>query len=220
MRLPHVDLNMNDFKNKEVLFLGAHPDDIEIGCFGVISLLSILGCNITFCICTSEGIRKDEIDKSVEDLKKNGINIQNSYMLDFKDTKLYEEKSELKDKLSEIFSDKKIDFIFTHSRNDLHQDHRLVAEITLELFRGPNIFAYEIPKFDGNSFKPNLYFGLNHQIVQKKVDHLMTHYKSQQRKIWYRPSTFEATMSLRGVESGKYFAEGFEVIKYILGERQ
>jgi len=61
MRLPHVDLNMNDFKDKEVLFLGAHPDDIEIGCFGVISLLSILGCNITFCICTSEGIRKDEI---------------------------------------------------------------------------------------------------------------------------------------------------------------
>ena len=48
----------------------------------------------------------------------------------------------------------------------------------------------------------------------------MTHYKSQQRKIWYRPSTFEATMSLRGVESGKYFAEGFEVIKYILGEHQ
>ena len=71
MRLPHVDLNMNDFKNKEVLFLGAHPDDIEIGCFGVISLLSVLGCKITFCICTSEGIRKDEINRSVEDLKKN-----------------------------------------------------------------------------------------------------------------------------------------------------
>ena len=94
------------------------------------------------------------------------------------------------------------------------------GRVLVELFRGPNIFAYEIPKFDGNSFKPSLYFGLNHKIVQKKVDHLMTHYKSQQKKIWYRPSTFEATMSLRGVESGKYFAEGFEVIKYILGEHQ
>ena len=94
---------MYDFKNKEILFLGAHPDDIEIGCLGLIYRLSELGCNITFCICTSEGSRKTEFNKSVEDLRRSGISLQNSYTLDFKDTKLYEQRSELKDNLKYIF---------------------------------------------------------------------------------------------------------------------
>jgi len=209
---------MYDFKNKEILFLGAHPDDIEIGCLGLIYRLSELGCNITFCICTSEGSRKAEFNKSVEDLRRSGISLQNSYTLDFKDTKLYEQRSELKDNLKYIFKSKKFDFIFTHSGSDLHQDHRLISEITLELFRGPNIVAYEIPKFDGNPFRPNLYFGLKQQLAQKKVNHLMKHYKSQHDKIWYNSSTFEATMVLRGVEASKIFAEGFELVKHIIEE--
>ena len=88
--------------------MGAHPDDIEIGCFGVISLLSALGCKITFCICTSEGSRKAEFNRSVEDLRRSGISLQNSYTLDFKDTKLYEQRSELKDNLKYIFKSKNI----------------------------------------------------------------------------------------------------------------
>jgi LmbE family N-acetylglucosaminyl deacetylase len=209
---------MYEFKNKEILFLGAHPDDIEIGCLGLIYQLCKLSCNITFCICTSEGSRNAEFNKSVEDLRQSGINLQDSYTLDYKDTKLYEQRSELKDEIKDLFKSKKFDFVFTHSHGDLHQDHRLISEITLELFRGPNIIAYEIPKFDGNPFRPNLYFGLNQQSVQKKVNHLMKHYKSQHDKLWYNSSTFEATMVLRGVEASKLFAEGFEVVKHIIEE--
>ena len=209
---------MNKLKNKKVLFLGAHPDDIEIGCLGVISLLSGLGCNMTFCICTSEGERKFEFNKSVEHLRQKGFNISESHALDFKDTKLFEHRKELKNKLKKLFKNDEFDLIFTHSKNDLHQDHRLVSEITLEIFRGPSILAYEIPKFDGNPFIPTMFFGLNHETMQQKIDHLMMHYDSQQNKMWYNQHTFKATMTLRGVEAGKYFAEGFEVIKYIMEE--
>jgi|TARA_B110000977_G_C10983465_1_gene457040 LmbE family N-acetylglucosaminyl deacetylase len=211
---------MDKFTNTEVLFLGAHPDDIEIGCLGVIHLLSGLGCNLTFCICTSKDERKKEFNKSVNHLRQNGLNIIESYTLDFKDTKLFEQRSELKDELNNLFENKKFDYIFTHSKSDLHQDHRLIAEITLELFRGPNILSYEIPKFDGNPFNPKMFFCFGRAIMQKKVDHLMAHYQSQHNKAWYRPSTFEGTMSLRGVETGKCFAEGFEVIKYIIDEEK
>src|SRR5262249_15693008 len=92
------------------------------------------------------------------------------------------------------------DLIFTHRREDLHQDHRTIGELTWNAFRDHNILEYEIPKFDGDLGSPNFFVPLSEEMAQRKVDHLMSHFLSQHRKPWFTPSTFQAVLRLRGIE--------------------
>ena len=110
------------------------------------------------------------------------------------------------------------DLIFTHCRHDLHQDHRLLCQLTYNTFRDHLVLEYEIPKWDGDLRTPNVYFPLLNSSAQRKVDLLMQHFPSQAGRDWFTPDTFEALMRIRGLEArapeGK--AEGFYARKLIL----
>ena len=110
------------------------------------------------------------------------------------------------------------DLIFTHRRDDAHQDHRMVSELTWNTFRDYCILEYEIPKYDGDLGRPNVFVSLGSSIRRRKVRHLMSAFPSQHRKKWFSASTFDALMRLRGVEcaSPEGYAEAFHARKILI----
>ncbi len=110
------------------------------------------------------------------------------------------------------------DLVFTHSRNDAHQDHRLLAELTWNTFRDHLILEYEIPKYDGDLGRPNVFIPLESELCEKKVQYVMDSFPSQRDKRWFEANTFMALLRLRGMECNapSGFAEAFYSRKIML----
>lgn len=201
-----------------VLCLGAHCDDIEIGCGGTImKLADKYGIQqLLWLVFTSSDERAAEAKKSAEhfaqDCKKKEIIIK-----DFKDGFLPYDARQVKLSLEELkpFNP---DIIFTHYRHDLHQDHRTVCELTWSTFRNHLIFEYEIPKYDGDLGSPNCYVIIDEGAARKKVQIIMDCFQSQAKRQWFDEETFFSLMRLRGVESASptRYAEGFYVRKTVV----
>jgi LmbE family N-acetylglucosaminyl deacetylase len=106
--------------------------------------------------------------------------------------------------------------VLTHAGTDLHQDHRLVAELTWNTFRDQLILEYEIPKYDGDLGAPNVFVPLEEEVVARKVELLLEHFPSQREKHWFTEDLFRGLMRLRGVESATRFAEAYRCRKLAL----
>jgi len=109
------------------------------------------------------------------------------------------------------------DVILTHAREDAHQDHRLVCELTWNTFRDQLILEYEIPKWDGDLGQPNLYVGLGEETLSRKIELLHRHFGSQRSKAWFDEETFRGLARLRGMECRQRYAEAFFARKLLLG---
>ena len=146
----------------------------------------------------------------LKDVESKEINI-----LDFRDTLLPESKPELKKVLESIKTDIVPDIIFTHHRHDLHQDHKVLSELTWNSFRNHLILEYEIPKYDGDLGHPNFFVSLHEKVVEKKIQALLTYYESQKQKHWFDAETFVSLLRVRGLEiaSPTRYAEAFHVKK-------
>jgi LmbE family N-acetylglucosaminyl deacetylase len=123
------------------------------------------------------------------------------------------------EQIKEVFESLKLispDLIFTHTGRDLHQDHRVVNQLTWNTFRDHLILEYEIPKYDGDLRSPNVFVGLEPAIVERKIDYLVKFFQTQRSKRWFDEETFRGLMRLRGVESGMRYAEGFYGRKVVL----
>jgi len=195
-----------------VLCIGAHPDDIEIGCGGtVLGLLEnnphlkldwvVMGCN---------ALRKAEAQAAFE-AWTNGRENCFAHLFEFEDTLFPSQIVEIKRAMHKLSESIQPDIIFTHRREDFHQDHRTLAEVTWNTFRGHLILEYEIAKYEGDLGNPNVFVPLTNEIATKKTEMLMNIFATQQTKPWYSRETFEAMMRLRGVESksASGFAEAF-----------
>jgi LmbE family N-acetylglucosaminyl deacetylase len=108
--------------------------------------------------------------------------------------------------------------VLTHYRHDLHQDHRVIGELTWNTFRSHLILEYEIPKYDGDLGAPNFFVGLDRETCKRKADYICRSFASQRDKQWFTAETFLALQRLRGVESNAPhgFAEGFHCRKFVL----
>jgi len=202
-----------------ILCVGAHSDDIEIGCGGtILRLLSDYDdVEVHWVVLGSSGERDGEAVASAEkflaDVKKKEIIIQHFRTSFF--PYMGEEIKDFFEKLKEKISP---DIIFTHYRNDQHQDHRLVSELTWNTYRNNLILEYEIMKYDGDMGSPNLFVHLDDTICQQKVRFIMDSFKTQREKDWFTPDAFLSLLRIRGIESkapGKY-AEGFYCRKVVL----
>lgn len=202
-----------------VLCLGAHSDDIEIGCGGTILhlLRRYPGCKITWVVFTASGVRKEEAERGVEGFVGKE-RIDRIELREFRDGFLPFVGAEVKAVFEELKASVQPDLIFTHTRKDAHQDHRLLSELTWNTFRNHLILEYEIPKYDGDLGQPNVFVPLEEDDYKKKTRLLMETFGTQRSKRWFDESTFMGLMRLRGMESNSEsgYAEAFYCRKLVL----
>jgi LmbE family N-acetylglucosaminyl deacetylase len=201
-----------------VLCLGAHCDDIEIGCGGTILQLKKLFPHAAFhwVVLTGSGIREQEALKGAE-LFTSGCE-KEVVLRKYRDGFLPHGGGEAKEFFEELKSRIEPDLIFTHWSGDAHQDHRLISELTWNTFRNHLVLEYEIPKYDGDLGRPNAFVSLDKATLKMKLDHIFEAFASQQAKAWFDRETFSGLMRLRGMESNSPsgYAEAFFTRKLVL----
>ena len=202
-----------------ILFLGAHCDDIEIGCGGTILRLreSMPEAEIRWLIFSSNEERRREAmesaDRFLGERSRSSVRIES-----FRDGYLSYAGDRVKDVFEEVKREGSPDLIFTHHRHDLHQDHRLVNELTWNTWRDHVILEYEIPKYDGDLGQPNVFVAISPEQVERKIKTVLEVFGSQTSKPWFDADTLSAILRLRGVESNapERYAEGFYARKLLL----
>ena len=202
----------------KILCLGAHADDIEIGCGG--TLLRVLSGNssaeIVWVVFSATKERELEARNSAEKFLA-VTKSKEIFIKDFRDGFFPFDGANIKEFFENL---KRVspDLIFTHYGKDAHQDHRLISELTRNTFRDHLILEYEIPKYDGDLGRPSLFLPLDSNLFQRKVDFIMDGFPSQHRKRWFQRETFLSLMRLRGMECNapSGYAEAFYCRKIVL----
>lgn len=202
-----------------VLCLGAHCDDIEIGCGGTVLRLIDHSPQalIHWVVLSSNSERAGEAERSAAAFlaqSQEGRIIIKA----FRESYFPWLGAEIKDFVEEVHASFEPDVVFTHYRDDRHQDHRLVSDLTWNTFRNNLILEYEIPKYDGDLGSPNLFVALDEATAQRKVETLIRHFPSQRARHWFDEQTFWGLLRLRGVESRaeQRFAEAFYCRKLLV----
>lgn len=202
----------------KILCLGAHSDDIEIGCGGTILRLieQYPRCTFYWVVFSAIGVRKTEAQRAAESFA--GSRLQHLLLKDFADGFMPYAGSDVKTVFEELKQAISPDLILTHNRKDAHQDHRLLSELTWNTFRNHFILEYEIPKYDGDLGQPSVFMPLTSEVCQTKIRYLMDAFESQRSKSWFEESTFQSLMRLRGMEcnSPSGYAEAFYCRKVVL----
>jgi LmbE family N-acetylglucosaminyl deacetylase len=210
-------LNADPAGPLKILCLGCHSDDIEIGCGGTILRLAEMypQCEIHWVVFSAIGDRQAEAQRGAERFA--GKHLRGPRLQSFRDGYMPFVGAEVKDVFEELKSIEP-DVIFTQSRKDAHQDHRLIAELTWNTFRNHLILEYEIPKYDGDLGQPNVFVPLDADQAKRKIQYLMEVFQSQRSRRWFEDSTFLALLRLRGMECNapSGYAEAFFSRKLVI----
>jgi LmbE family N-acetylglucosaminyl deacetylase len=203
---------------RRILCLGAHSDDIEIGCGG--SILRWLqedpDLEFYWVVLSSNSTRKKEATDSAELFLKGARNKQ-IVVESFRDGFFPFQGTEIKEYFEGFKKRFSPDLVLTHYRDDRHQDHRLVSDLTWNTFRRELVLEYEIPKYDGDFGQPNFFVHLDEAVCAQKIKNILDIFKTQTEKHWLTEDTLRAILRLRGVEShADKYAEAFYCRKMIL----
>jgi len=202
-----------------VLCLGAHSDDIEIGCGGLILQLTErrAAVDVTWVVFSASGRRQREARRSAAWFLQRASR-RRLVTKSFQDGFFPYEGARIKRAFESLKTTTRPDLVLTHYRDDRHQDHRVVSDLTWNTFRDHLIFEYEIPKFDGDLGIPNCFVPLERDVCRRKVAFLNAAFGSQRDKHWFSSETFYGLMRLRGMEcrARDGFAEAFYARKVAL----
>src|SRR5258708_35449 len=197
---------------KRILALGAHPDDIEVGCGGTILRLVAeqRGLEVLWVVFSSTPERAEEGRSSAAAFLE-GVPTKRVIIRDYRDGFLPYSGSAVKNEFEALKREFSPDLVFTHYRDDRHQDHRLISELTWNTWRDHLILEYEIPKYDGDFGSPNFFASLSPRIIDRKVGLLLEYFASQRGKPWFTGDLFRAVARIRGMEAAapEGLAEGF-----------
>jgi LmbE family N-acetylglucosaminyl deacetylase len=203
-----------------VLCLGAHSDDIEIGAGGTLLTWMDQGIrlDVHWCVLSGAGEREREAKASARDFLAAAEN-REIEVLNFRDGFFPEQGERIKLWFEALKNRVDPDIIISHRQDDAHQDHRQVARLVWNTFRDNLILEYEIPKWDGDMARPNMYMPVPAHVFKRKVDLLISHFASQREKQWFDAETFFGLARLRGMEcrADERYAEGFIARKLSLG---
>jgi len=217
-----LTLPQNPSNPLKVLCLGAHSDDIEIGCGGTILhlLSSHRNLDVVWVVFSSGREREREARTSaalfLKHAKRKKVMVKN-----FRDGFFPYEGGRIKGFFEEIKKSIGPDLIFTHYRGDRHQDHRTISDLTWNTWRRHLILEYEIPKYDGDFGSPNLFVPLSKPAYERKIETVLSAFRSQINKQWFSREVFLSIMRLRGMEANapSGYAEGFYCRKSVLEAR-
>ena len=196
---------------RTILLLGAHCDDIEIGCGATLHQFAAanISARIVWVTFSSTEERRMETKNAAARILT-GVQDASIEIMNFEESNFPSHLAKLKncfEKLKEL----RPDIIFTHYRSDLHQDHRTISDLTWNTFRNHLILEYEIPKYDGDFGTPNIFVPMTRAALTEKCDTLLNCFASQRSRTWFTSETFEAVARLRGIECGAPdgYAEAF-----------
>ena len=207
-----INLKSSGERPLRVLCLGAHSDDIEIGCGGTILQMLSTPRNLEFfwVVFSSGNEREREARKSAE-LFLDQANHKEVIVKNFRDGFFPYDGGKVKEFFEELKKLVSPDLIFTHYRNDRHQDHRTISDLTWNTWRSHLILEYEIPKYDGDLGSPNWFVPLTRQVCDRKIKYICDVFQTQSNKAWLTEDTFQGILRLRGVECAapEKYAEAF-----------
>ncbi len=208
-----------DRERISVLCLGAHSDDIEIGVGGtLLSLIERGGLlDVQWCVLSGAEDREREARASAAEFLS-GASTARIEVMKFADGFFPEQGERIKSWFEELKGRVQPDLIFTHRGDDAHQDHRELSRLAWNTFRDHIILEYEIPKWDGDMGRPNLYVPISEKTLRRKIDLLLSHFGSQRSKQWFDAETFSGLARLRGMEcrAPERYAEAFLARKLTL----
>lgn len=212
--------NLDRKKPLRILCLGAHSDDIEIGCGGTMLQFAASDrpLDVRWVVFSGNVARAEEALGSagfwLADVGSRQVDLHA-----FRDGFFPDNWAAIKEEFEQLKDAFDPDIIFTHARNDLHQDHRIIHELTWNTFRNHTVLECEIPKYDGDLGTPNFYIPLSEKAAKDKVSALMEYFGSQANKHWFCEELFLGLMRIRGIEScsPSGYAEGFYARKARLG---
>ncbi len=214
-----LNLSKQDASNLKVLCLGAHADDIEIGCGGTILRLleNYKSAEVKWVVFGGNGVRAREARASAKGFLKNA-KTKNVAIKQFPDGFFPFRGAEIKKYFEQLKKEFSPQIVFTHYRHDRHQDHRLLSDLTWNSFRDHLVLEYEIPKFDGDLGSPNLFVELEDRLCREKIKIITESFATQRDKPWFAEQTFLAMLTLRGMESRSptKLAEAFYCRKVVL----
>jgi LmbE family N-acetylglucosaminyl deacetylase len=201
-----------------VLTLGAHSDDIEIGCGGaLLALRERYELDVTWVVFGASGERADEARASAARFL-DGAAAARVVVEGFEDSFFPYHGERLKRRFEELKAELRPELVFTHTRDDLHQDHRLICELTWNTFRNHLVLEYEVPKWDGDLGRPNVFLPLDEAVAARKVELLLECFPTQVGRPWFTGDLFRSLLRLRGMEcvSASGLAEAFYGRKLVL----
>jgi len=202
----------------KVLCLGAHADDIEIGCGGTILKLIEEAPESEFywVVFSVDQKRSKEAYESANFFLR-GVKSKKVDAQQFRESYFPFMGANVKDYFEKLKKEFSPDVIFTHHNLDAHQDHRLISSLTWNTFRDHFILEYEVPKYDGDLGHPNLYVHLNESHAQRKISHILNIFETQRGKTWFTEETFRSILRIRGIESNSptKYAEAFHCRKMV-----
>lgn len=202
----------------DILCIGAHSDDIEIGAGG--TLLRLLaerpGSSVHWIVCSAVGERADEARHSAAAFTAGAAEVHLT-LHDFRESHFPLEWAAIKSKF-EALKPLRPDVIFTHRAGDEHQDHDVLGKLIWNTFRDHLIAEFEIHKYEGDLGRPNVYVPLPNVVAARKVELLLEHFSTQRSRRWFRAETFNGLMAVRGVEcnAADGWAEAFHCRKLVL----
>jgi LmbE family N-acetylglucosaminyl deacetylase len=201
---------------ERVLAVGCHSDDIEIGCGGTLLAMTRAqpDVHVAWVVLAAAGDRASEARASAAAFLDGAASVD-IRVLEHRESFLPYVGAEVKETFESLKSVAP-DIIFTHHRDDLHQDHRLACELTWNTFRDHLVLEYEIPKYDGDLGAPNVFVPLDPGIVDEKLRLLREHFPSQAGRHWFDDELFRGLMRVRGMESAGRYAEAFTCRKLVL----
>lgn len=203
---------------RTVLCLGAHSDDIEIGCGA--TLLALLQqhprLRVIWVVFSAEAPRDDEARRSARDFLAGGAHHE-IRIHSFRTSFFPHQGEAIKECVERLKDEFSPDLVFTHFRDDRHQDHRLLSDLAWNAFRHHLILEYEIPKYDGDLGAPNVFVPVPVELVERKIQLLLRHFETQNNKHWFSADLFRGLLRIRGMESGAQYAEAFYGRKMTLG---
>ncbi|RJQ40067.1 MAG: hypothetical protein C4545_09420 [Anaerolineaceae bacterium] len=203
------------FYGKKIFFLGAHPDDIELGCGGLIAHIAAKA--ELFCITLSDNQKNPLLtnltDEHYQSMQMLGVDREHVILHNFTTRRFQHERQEILEFLFELNRKFKPDIVFTHTHADLHQDHSTVTMEALRAFRGISVFGYDVIR-SSNGFFPNFLVKIDEMDVEKKVTALAA-YSTYKDKYYFSSEITKATLIRNGALAESHYAEGFDIFRMV-----
>jgi N-acetylglucosamine malate deacetylase 1 len=203
------------FFGRKVCFLGAHPDDIELGCGALIA--HIAGMTDILCVTLSDNKKNPELqnvtDEYLQSMKTLGLRDHQVVVAQFETRRFPHARQEILEYLIDMNRSFHPDIVFTHTKADIHQDHATVTEEALRAFRGTTVLGYDVIR-SSYGFFPNFLVDINQDDVEKKISAL-AQYKTYQNKYYFDEQVTRATLIRNGALAERPFAEGFDILRII-----